>query len=166
MTKEKEIKRIKKQLKQFDDFYQSFTNCNEVKKSVLTGTLSTDKKYTKKVLQQQEVEQDKEENMRLINERKEFMKTCELAGIDPTTSSRMSSPKKNKNKKNKKTNEDKEKVSSNTIDLLLQKKPDLLPWPFDDLLRLQNYDGRWLDVYQVFEVLNIPPSGYFTNGKS
>jgi hypothetical protein len=37
-----------------------------------------------------------------------------------------------------------------------------VPWPFEELLRLQHYDGRWLEPLQLYQCLALPASDYFS----
>ena len=86
-----------------------------------------------------------------------------LAGLSPSPTKK-NKPTQSPPKKTLKERQA-EKDQAAALALLLQKKKEVLPWPFDDLLLLQNYDGRWLDVDQIYECLAIPPSGYFADGR-
>ena len=110
-------KRQRQQQRKFDQFFESFSNCDEMLQATQKGELST-------------------------------------------------APKKPSKKSEKEKEKEKQQVQSEAIANLIKKKEAVLPWPFDDLLLLQNYDGRWLDVDQIYECLNIPVSNYFTNGES
>ena len=159
-------KRQRQQLRQFEQFFESFSNSEEARKAAQQGVLSTDRKFTQKILHQLALEEDKKQAAEEAAKHQDFLKTCQLAGVEAPPSPSKGKPKTPKHKEKKMSLKEREleKQQAVAVAQLLLQKEAVLPWPFDDLLLLQNYDGRWLDVEQIYECLGIPSSNYFTNG--
>jgi hypothetical protein len=156
-------KRQRQQQRQFDKFYESFSNCDEMLRATQKGMLSTDRKFTRKVKQQQAEEEEARQREAQRAEERAFLATCAFAGVEPTPAP--SSPaRKPKTPKKSLKERRQEQQQADQIAELLRKRQAVLPWPFDALLRLQNYDGRWLDPEQVCLCLAVPHAEYFTNG--
>lgn len=155
-------KQRQRQQQQFDKFFESFSNCDEMLAATQKGAMSTDRKFTRKVLQQLAEEDEERQRAEQRAQEQEFLRTCDLAGVKRTTSPArkqpLSPPKKSLKERRR------EEQRAEAVANLLKKKAAVLPWPFDSLLRLQNYDGRWLDPAQVYACLGLPASNYFTTG--